>query len=167
MTPAKTTTHKKVERKPAKPKAAAAVAVAAKPTPKVDPAEGRYYQAVGGRKTAAAVVRIWPGKSGITINGKDLKTYFKDLKNQLKVMAPLNVTDIKNDVGVTVQVKGSGINAQADAVRHGIALALTFMKSEFKKPLRRDGFLTRDARAVERKKYGLKKARRAPQWAKR
>lgn len=169
--PTKTATVKKVERKAAvAAKPAAIKHRAPEPAPKAisEPkAEGRYYQAKGGRKTASAIVRIWPGKSGITVNGKDLKVYFKDLKNQLKVLAPLVITDMKEALGVTVRVSGSGINSQADAIRHGIATALTLFKAEFRKPLRRDGFLTRDARAVERKKYGLKKARRAPQWAKR
>ena len=128
---------------------------------------GRYKQGVGGRKTASAQVRVYPKAAGITINNKDYKQYFKQSKHQLIVAAPLEVTGMRSAVGVTVRVSGGGVNAQAEAVRHGLARALVAHDSELKKKLRREGFMTRDSRHVERKKYGLKKARRAPQWAKR
>lgn len=129
--------------------------------------EGRYKQGVGGRKTASAQVRIYPKSTGILINDKDYTAYFPSLKHQMIVTAPLVATEMKNAVGVTVKVNGGGTNAQAEAVRHGLARALVAHDPEFKKKLRREGFMTRDSRHVERKKYGLKKARRAPQWAKR
>lgn len=133
------------------------------------PAAGgnRFFQGIGGRKRATASVRIMPGKAGIEINGKDLKAYFTLEKHRLAAQAALVAADMKNAFGVSVIVKGGGIAAQADAVRHGIARALVKYNEDFKKPLRAFGYLTRDARHVERKKYGLKKARRAPQWAKR
>jgi len=108
-----------------------------------------------------------PGKSGITINGKELKAYFTLAKHQNVVHAALEVSDMKNALGVTVMVAGGGISGQADAVRHGIARALVKYNEDFKKKLRAHGYMTRDSRHVERKKPGLKKARRAPQWAKR
>ena len=129
--------------------------------------EGRYKQAIGGRKTATASVRIWPKATGITVNDKDFKQYFPSLKHQMTVLAALVVTEMKDAVGVTVRVSGGGTNAQAEAIRHGIAQALVSHDPEMKKKLRQEGFMTRDSRHVERKKYGLKKARRAPQWAKR
>lgn len=154
MTTAKTTT--------AKSKTVHRVAHAA-------PAKGgdRFFQGVGGRKTATASVRILPGKTGIEINGKDVKAYFGLEKHRATAQAALVAADMKNAFGVSVIVRGGGIAAQADAVRHGIARALVKYNEDFKKPLRAFGYLTRDARQVERKKYGLKKARRAPQWAKR
>ncbi len=127
----------------------------------------RFFQGVGGRKTATARVRVMPGKSGITINGKDFKAYFTLAKHQGVVKAALDVSDMANALGVSVLVSGGGIAGQADAVRHGIARALVKYNEDFKKKLRAHGFMTRDARHVERKKPGLKKARRAPQWAKR
>lgn len=154
MTTAKTTT--------AKPKTTHRVAHAA-------PAKGgdRFFQGIGGRKTATASVRIMPGQTGIKVNGKDFKSYFTLAKHQGVVKAALEVSDMANALGVSVMVSGGGISGQADAVRHGIARALVKYNEDFKKKLRASGFMTRDARHVERKKPGLKKARRAPQWAKR
>lgn len=128
---------------------------------------GRYKQGVGGRKTATAQVRLYPKHSGITVNGKDYTKYFPQLRHQMAVMSPLTVTEMQSVVGVSAHVRGGGINAQAEAVRHGIARALIAHEPNFRKAVKREGFLTRDPRAVERKKYGLKKARRSPQWAKR
>ncbi len=149
----------------AKPKThrVAAPAAASKPAASGD----RFFQGIGGRKTATASVRVMPGKSGITVNGKEFKAYFSLAKHQNVVLSALEVSDMKNAVGVTVVVSGGGITGQAEAVRHGIARALVKYNEDFKKNLRVRGYLTRDARHVERKKYGLKKARRAPQWAKR
>ena len=129
--------------------------------------EGRYKQGIGGRKTASAQVRIYPKQSGITVNGKDYKQYFPMARQQATVMAPLMTAQMQDAVGVSAQVAGGGMMAQADAVRNGIARALVAHDPELRKAQRRDGHMTRDPRHVERKKYGLKKARRAPQWAKR
>lgn len=128
-----------------------------------------YFEGIGGRKTSTARVRLIPKSSGILVNGKDYKEYFKYLKHQDAILAPLNILNLKTDenFGVSVKVKGGGLTGQAEAVRHGLARALVKFNKEFSKRLRKCGYLTRDARMVERKKYGLKKARRAPQWAKR
>jgi small subunit ribosomal protein S9 len=127
----------------------------------------RYVEANGGRKTARARVRLFSSGKGLTINDKDYKQYFKDKKNQITAFAPFVVTDTASNHRATVRVTGSGIRAQSEAVCNAIAKALAKKEPELKKQLRREGFITRDARMVERKKYGLKKARRAPQWQKR
>lgn len=126
----------------------------------------RYVEMRGGRKTAHARVRLVADKKGIIVNDKPYTDYFRTPKLQYEVESAFRVTDTTT-MGATVRVEGGGIHAQAQAVRHGIALALIYMKPDLKKRLRREGFVTRDARTVERKKYGLKKARRAPQWQKR
>ena len=127
----------------------------------------RYFEARGGRKTATAVARIFPGKKGITVNTKEYTAYFREGADQEKVRQPLEALEQFDKLGVSVRVAGSGIHAQAEAVRHAIARALVKLDESFKKSLRAHGYLTRDSRMVERKKYGLKKARRAPQWSKR
>lgn len=131
------------------------------------PKAARYSQAKGGRKTANAIARVLPNKTGLLINEKDYKEYFKNSKNQLAAVAPLELLKLTDSISASVRVYGGGINAQAEAVRNAISRALVKFNTEFKQALRRAGFLTRDARMVERKKYGLRKARRAPQWAKR
>ncbi|PIR86640.1 MAG: 30S ribosomal protein S9 [Candidatus Harrisonbacteria bacterium CG10_big_fil_rev_8_21_14_0_10_49_15] len=128
---------------------------------------GKYKKGRGGRKTATAQVRIYPGGSGFVVNNKDYKEYFPYERQQQALMAPLEVADMTKAVGVTVVVKGSGVNGQAEAIRQGLAQAIAAHDPELRKKLKREGFLKRDPRAVERKKYGLKKARRAPQWSKR
>jgi len=135
--------------------------------PKEASFNGRFKQAMGGRKTASASVRIFSKSNGIVVNGKDYTEYFVQPRHQLVVTSPLEITDMQDVVGFTVVVQGSGTNAQAEAVRHGIATALVAHDPELRKALKREGFLTRDSRVVERKKYGLKKARKSPQWAKR
>lgn len=127
----------------------------------------RYFEATGGRKTARARARIYAKGSGLIVNGKDFKDYFKTFKNQVAVTAPLETIKLSDRFRATVKVSGGGINAQAEAARNAIAKALVKFNEEFKKRLRKSGFITRDARMVERKKYGFKKARRAPQWQKR
>src|SRR3989344_3093895 len=127
----------------------------------------RYVEAVGRRKTAIARVRLYPKKTGYTINGKAYQDYFPMKKYQEMILTPFEVLSMNEKMGVNVLVRGGGINAQAEAVRHGISRALVVWDETFRKRLRISGFLTRDPRMVERKKYGLKKARRAPQWAKR
>ncbi len=126
-----------------------------------------YFQAKGGRKTANATARVMTGKTGVMVNDKSHKEYFKTIRNQITAAAPLEVLKIADKIGATVKVFGGGINAQADAVRNAIARALVKLDEGYRAALRREGFMTRDARMVERKKYGLNKARRAPQWAKR
>jgi len=127
----------------------------------------RYFEATGGRKTAVARARIYTKGTGIMVNGKDYKDYFKINTQQINVAAPLDLLKLEERTRVTAKVSGGGLNAQAQSVRNAIAKALVKFNADFKKRLRRAGFITRDSRMVERKKYGLKKARRAPQWQKR
>lgn len=127
----------------------------------------RYLEARGGRKTATVRVRIEEKEGPFTVNGKDLKAYFKTPREQTIAYAPIKLLDLAAHVSGTCHIRGSGLSAQAQAVRHGLSRALAQLNPEFRKKLKRAGFLTRDARSVERKKYGLKKARRAPQWSKR
>ena len=121
----------------------------------------------GRRKTSVARAYITKGKGNIVVNGKDYKEYFKTPRNQSVAMSPFELTSLKNTMNATVMVSGGGINAQADAVKNAIARALVNSDAGLRKALKQAGYLTRDARMVERKKYGLHKARRAPQWAKR
>ncbi len=127
----------------------------------------KYFEGIGRRKTATARVRISSGASGFTVNDKDVSSYFKTETQRLAAAAPLSKVVLPEKVAVSVKVSGSGLSAQADAVSLGLARALVGLDSTFSQGLRNAGFLTRDSRMVERKKYGLKKARRAPQWAKR
>ncbi|MEE8131578.1 MAG: 30S ribosomal protein S9 [Candidatus Paceibacterota bacterium] len=127
----------------------------------------RYFEAVGRRKTAIARVRLYTKDSDFIVNEKKLDKYFSVLRFQKEALSPLVKMKIADKLGVSVKVKGGGPSAQAGAIRHGISRALVKFNLEFKKRLRRVGYLTRDARMVERKKPGLKKARRAPQWKKR
>lgn len=124
-------------------------------------------RAVGRRKTAAARVKIQLGKGEVKINDRDLKDYFTTKLWQDLVLAPLRATGKEKDLDVSVKVSGGGVKGQAEAVRHGIARALVKWNEEFKPVLRAEGFMTRDSRAKERKKFGLHKARRAHQWRKR
>lgn len=134
---------------------------------KVSEKKEHYFEAVGRRKTAVARVRLFTQKIGIEINDKNISDYFPILRLQKTVEAPLEKMKIADKLGAVVKVKGGGIMAQAEAVQLGIARALIKFNAEFRKRLRRVDMLTRDSRMVERKKYGLKKARRAPQWKKR
>ncbi len=127
----------------------------------------RYFEAIGRRKEAIARVRLYTKKSGLEVNGRDSQNYFPIERLQKKAFSPLEKMKITDKLGIVAMVKGGGINAQSEAISLGIARALTKFNPDFKKRLRRFGYLTRDARVVERKKYGLKKARRAPQWKKR
>ena len=126
----------------------------------------RYVEAVGRRKTAVARVRIFPGDGAMTVNEKDVKKYFVSARQWTAALSPF--TDLKlATFDATVHVNGGGIHAQAEAIRLALSRAIIAKDSEWKKRLHTVGFLTRDSRMVKRKKYGLKKARRAPQWAKR
>ncbi|MCL4406137.1 MAG: 30S ribosomal protein S9 [Patescibacteria group bacterium] len=128
--------------------------------------ESKYFEAVGRRKTAVARVRIIPGGTGFTVNDLDYKKYFKTDRERLSAYAPFKLVAV-DKVGVSVKAAGSGLPSQAEAVSLGISRALLKMNAEARPILKAAGLLTRDPRMVERKKYGLKKARRAPQWAKR
>ncbi len=127
----------------------------------------RYIEAIGRRKTAIARVRISTGTGKVLINDKDPKHYFAMPRLTVIAVSPLEDLKIKENFDVSAHVSGGGIHAQAEAIRLGIARAIVEKNGDWKKRLRVSGFLTRDSRMVERKKYGLKKARRAPQWAKR
>jgi small subunit ribosomal protein S9 len=128
----------------------------------------KYHYAVGRRKSAIAQVRIWEkGKGEVVINDKKMNDYLPDLLLQQIICAPLKLTGFDTKVDVTVVVRGGGKRGQAEAIRHGIARALQLIDLNLHKTLKVAGFLTRDARIKERKKPGLKRARRAPQWQKR
>ena len=129
--------------------------------------EGHYFEAVGRRKTATARVRLFSGEGRITINGRSAEEYLVRDMDIVHVKEPLQLTDTLGSFDVSVLVKGGGINGQAGAIRHGIARALTLADPNLRPQLRHNGFLTRDARAKERKKPGLKRARKAPQYTKR
>ena len=127
-----------------------------------------YYEAVGRRKRATARVRMFPGGDGsIVVNEKPLEEYFVRESNVLTLTEPLRVTAMENRFNISVRVKGGGMTGQSDAVRMGVARALLKADPELRPILRKGGFLTRDARAKERKKPGLKRARKAPQYTKR
>lgn len=126
----------------------------------------KYFEGVGRRKTSVARVRFFDSAGDFIVNGKKLSEYFVDKKLSAKAETPLKKAEIKK-AKVSVRVKGGGINSQAEAVRHGLARALTVFKPELRAVLKLAGLLKRDPRMVERKKYGLKKARKAPQWHKR
>ncbi|MDX1346197.1 MAG: 30S ribosomal protein S9 [Sedimenticolaceae bacterium] len=122
----------------------------------------------GRRKTSAARVFLKPGGNGeITINGRTIENFFGRETSRMIVRQPLELTEMSDKVDVTVTVRGGGPNGQAGAIRHGIARALVDFNEELRSPLRKAGFLTRDARMVERKKVGLHKARKRPQFSKR
>ncbi|MDD2757897.1 MAG: 30S ribosomal protein S9 [Patescibacteria group bacterium] len=128
---------------------------------------GSFSRAVGRRKCASARVRITAGSGKVTINGQDIKKYFPYFDWQENVMAPLKALAKDKDLDVSIKVSGGGKHGQSEAIRHGISRALVLWNEDFKKTLRSIGLLTRDARVKERKKFGLKRARRAPQWSKR
>lgn len=126
----------------------------------------KYIETIGRRKTAAARVRITPAtKRSITVNDKEFTEYFPTKELQRTVVAPFK--DLEQEFTVTAVTKGGGIAAQAESVRHGIARALTEFNGELRGSLKKSGYLKRDPRTKERKKPGLKKARKRPQWSKR
>ncbi len=137
----------------------------------------KYYESVGRRKEAVARIRVYTRKSTdaqvsddkalITIDGKPYYEYFKDARLQSIVESPLKKLKSLNRFKATIKVSGGGIRGQADAIKFGLSRALVLFDTNFSKKLRKAGFLTRDARVKERRKYGLKKARKAGQWAKR
>ena len=129
-------------------------------------AQVQYY-GTGRRKKSTARVRLVPGTGNVTINGRDAKDYFPYETQLLILNQPLAATETQGTYDVLVNVHGGGLTGQAGAIRHGIARALLEADPEYRSTLKREGYLTRDARMQERKKYGLKGARRAPQFSKR
>jgi small subunit ribosomal protein S9 len=130
--------------------------------------KARYHYGTGRRKTAVARVRLYPGKGNITVNGKPMPDYFGGrLLNRTELETPLRLTNTMGRYDIIVKVVGGGVSGQVGAVRHGIARALLRSDEELRPILKRAKLLTRDARAKERKKVGLKRARKAPQYTKR
>ncbi|QJQ96421.1 MULTISPECIES: 30S ribosomal protein S9 [Halomonadaceae] len=127
----------------------------------------QQYYGTGRRKTSTARVFLKPGSGKITVNDLDLNSYFGRVTGRMVVRQPLELTETLNQFDVYVTVKGGGGSSQAGAIRHGITRALMNYNEELRKPLRAAGYVTRDAREVERKKVGLRKARRRPQFSKR
>ena len=128
----------------------------------------KYYEAVGRRKTAIARVRLYTrGDKSFLVNGDNFDKYFVPAEFKNIIEAPLVKMNCTDRFRISVVVRGGGVNSQAEAIRHGITRALVLFNADFKKRLKKSGYLTRDPRMKERKKPGLKKARRAPQWAKR
>jgi len=130
-------------------------------------ATAAQYRGTGKRKTSVARVLLKPGDGTWWINGRTLDQYFPRLIHRTQVTAPLRVAGLEGQYDVRIRVHGGGPSGQAGAARHGIARALVEADPELRVPLKREGFLARDARAVERKKAGLHKARKAPQFSKR
>ena len=139
-------------------------------------AKEKYFESVGRRKRAIARVRLMTRKSGdqardnaalMTVNGQDYLAYFKDPNLIVRIESPLRRLKSLARFKVSAMVSGGGISGQADAVRHGISRTLELFDTNFRKKLKKAGFLTRDPRRVERKKPGLKKARKGPRWSKR
>jgi small subunit ribosomal protein S9 len=157
---------KKATTKKKAPTASAKAKTTKKDTEK-DKFKGKYIQAVGRRKNATAQVRIYDkGKGDIVVNGKDVNDYFTAYGISV-IKQPLKLSNLVNDLNISVVVKGGGFTGQAEAIRLGLARALAKKDEELVIPLKAKGYITRDARRVERKKPGLKKARRSPQWSKR
>ena len=169
-------TTKKTEAKEKKPRVAKIKEPEPKPAveetaaPAFDSAKlgDRYLSATGRRKTAIARVRMWTrGEKEFLVNQKPLEKYFPSKTLQLTALAALETMKCLDKFSVQVVVKGGGLSGQAEAIRHGTAQALVDFNPDFRKRLKKAGFLKRDPRMRERKKFGLKRARRAPQWAKR
>jgi len=158
------------------PAEAEAVSDATETTPTDEPAapvyvqklddQGRAY-ATGKRKNAVARVWIKPGNGKITVNGREFKTYFARPVLQLIIHQPILAAERKDQYDIVCTVKGGGLSGQAGAVRHGVSKALTYFEPDLRGVLKKGGFLTRDARVVERKKYGKAKARKSFQFSKR
>jgi len=127
----------------------------------------QYFYGTGRRKSSVARVRVYPGSGNITINGRDIDDYFGLDTLKLIVRQPLALTETAEQFDVVCTVTGGGVTGQAGAIRHGLSRALLLFNPELRPVLKKAGFLTRDPRMKERKKYGLKAARRAPQFSKR
>jgi small subunit ribosomal protein S9 len=128
---------------------------------------GKYIEAVGRRKTSIARVRLFANHEGIIVNGIDYKKYFPTAEMQKIVEDAFRKSRPETRFGVSVKVEGGGIHGQSEAVRHGISRTLNEFDGALRHSLKKAGFLKRDPRVKERRKFGLKKARRAPQWSKR
>jgi small subunit ribosomal protein S9 len=126
-----------------------------------------YYRGTGRRKSSVARVMITPGSGQVQVNGRSVEEYFPIEIIRQQALLPLTTTQLSGRIDVRVNVNGGGVSGQAGAVRHGLARALVEYDAGLRPALKSEGYLTRDARKVERKKYGLKKARRAPQFSKR
>lgn len=166
----KTRTKKKTVARAKKPAPVTTIppqpAVAPTPPPKA--AFATFHYAVGRRKEASARVRVLSnGEGTIVVNGKELRIYFPQRSYQDIVESPLKLLGVQQHLGVTAKILGGGLKGQAEALRLGIARALVVKDPSYRTTLRKAGYLTRDPRVKERKKYGLKRARRAPQWQKR
>jgi len=129
--------------------------------------EGRYTLGVGRRKTSTCLVRLYKGTGEVLVNGKTFEEYFSEPFMMQKILTPLALVGKDKAYDITIKISGGGKNSQAEAVRLGIARALVAEDAELRTTLKHEGFLTRDPRAKERKKYGLKRARKAPQYSKR
>lgn len=128
----------------------------------------RYFYGLGRRKSAVARVRLYPGNGQFTVNGKTSNEYFGGRElYQMVIRQPLQLLNMTERFDISVRVVGGGPSGQAGAIRHGVARALTRVDEELRPAVKRAGFLTRDARVKERKKVGLKRARKAPQYTKR
>lgn len=134
----------------------------------IDSSERVMYWGTGRRKTSVARVRLVPGDGQLVVNGKPGDLYLQFNPGYLSsAKAPLEALGLENEYNILVNVRGGGLTGQADAIRLGVARALCQLDPENRKPLKVEGYLTRDPRCKERKKYGLKKARKAPQFSKR
>lgn len=131
-------------------------------------ATNKYYYALGRRKTAVATVRLYPGKGESTVNDKALNVYFPTSAEQVKLLRVFEAAELPvKDYYFTARVAGSGVNGQLEAIRHGLARAMSKMNPDLKTKVKKVGYITRDPRMVERKKPGLRKARRSEQYSKR
>jgi len=131
------------------------------------PEDKAVYRATGKRKTSIARVRLVPGNGTITINGRGFEDYFPRATHRILALSPIQEAQLDGHYDVIARLQGGGVSGQAGALRHGIARALTEADPALRSDLKRAGFLARDARKVERKKAGLKKARKRPQFSKR
>ena len=129
--------------------------------------KSKYYYGTGRRKHSVARVRLYPGSGSITINGRSIDEYFGLETLKMTVRQPMNLTGNTEKFDIICTVAGGGVTGQAGAIRHGVSRALLVFDQELRPELKKAGFLTRDPRMKERKKYGLKAARRAPQFSKR
>ena len=129
--------------------------------------EKAQYQATGRRKSSVARVRMVPGNGKFEVNGRNFVEYIPSGATRLGVLQPLTITNTGSQYDISVNVCGGGISGQAGAIRLGISRALLLVNPDFRGPLKKAGLLTRDPRSIERNKYGLRKARRAPQFSKR
>ncbi len=128
----------------------------------------KYVETVGRRKTSVARARLTPAdKASLTINDKKVEDYFKVAEQRVIIQSPMTESKVAQDFTITVRVSGGGVNSQAEAIRHAISRALIVVDETLRKDLKKAGYLKRDPRAKERRKFGLKKARKAPQWSKR